>query len=69
MGTHSDGSHTARPFEISSEKSKRCTVPVREVDGPHTHFDSINKSQRHSKRHSNISSNVFYYYVTFIMSF
>ena len=28
-GTHSDGSHSARPFEVSSEKSKRYTVPVR----------------------------------------
>ena len=28
-GTHSDGGHTARPFEIFSEISKRCTAPVR----------------------------------------
>ena len=28
LGTHSDGSHTARPFEVFSEKSKRCTAPV-----------------------------------------
>ena len=25
--------HTARPFEVSSEKSKRCTVPVRKLYG------------------------------------
>ncbi len=29
MGTHSDGCRTARPFEIFSEISKRCTAPVR----------------------------------------
>jgi hypothetical protein len=23
------GDHTTRPFEVFSEKSKRCTVPVR----------------------------------------
>jgi len=29
MGTRSDGGHSARPFEIFSEKSKRCTARVR----------------------------------------
>ena len=29
MGTHSYGSLSARPFEVFSEKSKRCTAPVR----------------------------------------
>ena len=28
-GTHSYGNPSARPFEIFSEKSKRCTDPVR----------------------------------------
>ena len=31
MGTHSYGNQAARPFQVFSEKPKRCTAPVGSV--------------------------------------